>query len=233
MESRNTQIANELLINLLSNYNETQIRIFLATINKAVTKHYAITTELNRDDIYNYDSLEVDISLEFYRQYIKGIYKESNYRDIIKGINIPITLKDGNKERTINIIDEIIYNKETKVFTVKFDEEYFEYVIILSKSDYTVIDLEEVKLLSGKYEIGVYLCYWQFITKGIRLFTIDTCRNFFDYDSDNNRELMRFIRNAVDKVNKKLGYKINVETEIKNRKTTNINLVFPKGKKKV
>ncbi|GAA0115278.1 RepB family plasmid replication initiator protein [Clostridium senegalense] len=233
MEKRNTQLYNGILLNLLSSYSETQIRIFLATINKVVTKHYKITNEENREDIYSYDSLTVEIPLEFYKENIKSKYGEVAYKEIIKGINIPIKITDGNITRNINIIDEIIYDESTRNITVIFDEKYFEYVILLSNSNYTVIDLEEIKKLSGKYEIGIYLCYWQFVTKGIRKFNIESVRNFFDYNAKSDAELVRKIKIATDKVNNKFGYNIIIDTDTYRRKLSNVALVFPKGKRKV
>jgi plasmid replication initiation protein len=233
-ESRNTQIANEILMNLISTYKETQIKVFLATINKATTKHYAITEEENRDDIYNYDSLEVDIPLDFYKQYgLKGGYTIKQIRDIVKSINIPIEIMREGKVDYINVIDHIEYDFDLKMFTVYFKEEYFEYVILLRNSDYTVIDLAEIKKLESKYEMGLYLMYWQFITTGKRYFTIEGCKNYFGFCGHTNRVMMKYIRQALESIDDKLGYKIRVETETYNKVITNVNFSFKKGRKKV
>lgn len=232
-ESRNTQIANEILMNLITTYKETQIKVFLATINKATTKHYSIENDNPSANECGL-SLYVDIPLEFYKQYgFKGGYTIKQMREIVRSINIPIEIMENGKIDTINIIDHIEYDIYSKVFTVYFKEDYFEYVILLRDSDYTVIDLAEVKQLESKYEMGLYLMYWQFITTGKRYFTIEGCKNYFGYCGQTNRVMMKYIRQALENIDAKLGYKISVETETYNKLITNVNFSFKKGRKKV
>jgi hypothetical protein len=232
-EERKTQIANEILINLLMNYKERQIRVFLATLNKAATKYYAIekdNSEMNECG----ESLSVDITLDFYKKYGgKGNDSKEVWKELINSINIPIIIYNGNKKSAIYLIEQIDFYEDEEMFTVYFNDDFFEYVILLRESNYTIIDLEELNLLSGKYEIGVYLSYWQFVEQGKRIFTLEGCKNFFGYESDNTKEFMRSIRKAIKSVNNKLNYSIDAETQTKNKRITHINVVFPRGKRKV
>lgn len=235
---RNTQLANEILMELITTYRENQIRIFLATINKVLAQHYAIKRDTESEDdmdtLENYSTLEVDIPLDFYKEYgAKGEYTIKKWKEIIKSIMIPIVIKENGTYKAINIIDEIEYDYNSKNFHVVFDEKYFEYVLLLEDKGYTIIDLEEIKKLDGKYEIGIYLAMWQFIEKGKRMFTIEGCKNYFDYSGNETKELMRQLRKSVENVNNKMGYKINVNTVVYNKAITNINLEFPKGRRKI
>ncbi|WP_346962381.1 hypothetical protein, partial [Clostridium sp.] len=95
------------------------------------------------------------------------------------------------------------------------------------------IDLEEIRKLKGKYEIGLYLAMWQFIDKGERIFSIDGCKRYFDYKGKTNKELMRNIRNATENINRKMNYKIKIDTTVRNREIVNVSVKFPKRRKKV
>ena len=232
-EERKTQIANEILINLLMNYKERQIRVFLATLNKAATKYYAIEKE-NSEMNECGESLSVDITLEFYKKYGgKGNNSKEVWKELINSINIPIIIYNGNKKSAIYLIEQIDYYEDEEMFTVYFNDDYFEYVILLRDNNYTIIDLEELNLLSGKYEMGIYLSYWQFVEQGKRIFTLDSCIGFFAYESDSVKEFTRSLRKAIKSVNEKLNYNMGIETQTKNKKITHINFVFPKGKRKV
>lgn len=231
-DERKTQLANEILTNMLINYKEQQLRIFLATLNKATTKYYAIERD-NSDYNQCGEYLEVEIPLSFYKQYGgKGKYTKESWEQIVKGINIPINIKKDNIKSTINLISRIDFYIEEEKFLITFNEDYFEYVILLRDNNYTIIDLEELNKLSGKYEIGLYLAYWQFVEQGKRLFTTEGCKTFFSYKGEKLKEFTRALRKAIDSINEKLGYSINLETQISNKKITHINFTFKRGKKK-
>ena len=231
-EERKTQIANEILTNLLMNYKERQLRIFLATLNKAATKYYAIENDNSAINECG-ESLSVNITLDFYKKYGgKANNSKDTWKELINSINIPITIYKENKTSAIYLIEQIDYYEDEEMFTIYFNDEYFEYIILLRESNYTIVDLEELNQLSGKYEIGIYLAYWQFIEQGKRIFNIESCKKFFNYESNSIKEFTRALRKATDSVNKKLNYKISIETETKKKNITYINFVYPKGKRK-
>ncbi|MEG1256626.1 hypothetical protein [Clostridium sp.] len=236
--SRNTQLANEILMELITTYKENQIRIFLATINKALVQHYAIKRDTDSEDdidtMESYCTLEVDIPLGFYKEYgARKNYTRQEWNELIRSIMLPITIKEEGRERIINLIDEIDFDYETNNFHILFDENYFEYVLLFRESSYTVIDLGEIKQLSGKFEIGLYLAMWQFIQTGKRLFTTDSCKRYFNCRAFENKTLMKELRKAVKNINAKMGYKIELSTIINNKTITNIMLEFHIGKRKV
>jgi len=231
-EERKTQLANEILTNMLMNYKEQQLRIFLATLNKATTKYYAIYGEQEVDN-FKGEVLEVEIPLSFYKEYGgKGKYTKDSWEEVVKGINIPIQINEGNINSTINLIKRIDFYIQEEKFLITFDENYFEFVILLRNSNYTIIDLEELKQLSGKYEIGLYLAYWQFVEQGKRMFTTDGCEKFFSFQGDQTKEFTRALRKSIQSIHNKLGYQIEMKTQVKNKKITHIHFVFPKGKRK-
>lgn len=231
-EERKTQLANEILTNMLMSYKEQQLRIFLATLNKATTKYYAIDRD-GEIDKFKGEVLEVEIPLSFYKEYGgKGKYTKDSWEEIVKGINIPIQINEGNIKSTINLIKRIDFYVEEEKFLITFDENYFEFVILLRDSNYTIIDLEELNLLSGKYEIGLYLAYWQFVEQGKRIFTADGCEKFFSFQGEQMKEFTRALRKSINSIHKKLGYQIEMKTQVKNKKITHINFIFPKGKRK-
>lgn len=232
IEERKTQLANEILTNMLMNYKEQQLRIFLATLNKAATKYYAIERD-NASANEMGESLTVNIPLEFYKQYGgKGRYTKDSWEEIVKGINIPLQINNENIKSTINLISRIDFYYDEEYFEITFNEDYFEYVILLRDNNYTIIDLEELNLLSGKYEIGIYLAYWQFIEQGIRVFTLERCKKFFSFNGEQTKEFTRALKKALDSIHKKLGYNITMQNQIKNKKITHINFIFPRGKRK-
>ncbi|GEM_PF-3762841 len=239
MESkeRNTQLANEILMELINTYEENQIRVFLATINKVLTKHYAITRDAREEDenaIENYCTLEVEIPLSFYKEYgAKGEYSIEKWKDIVEAIMVKIRIKEEGKIKTLNLISSIEFDYETNIFYILFNQDNFEYVLLLRDRNYTVIDLEEIRKLKGKYEIGLYLAMWQFIDKGERVFSIDGCKRYFDYKGKTNKEFMRNIRKATENINRKMNYKIKIDTVVKNREIINVSVKFPKRRKKV
>ena len=235
---RNTQLANEILMGLFNTYKENQIRVFLATINRVTTQHYAIMKSKESDDIENtmetYNTLEAEISLDFYKEYSgKSKYSNKEIQELVKSIMIPVFIQEENSLISINLIKQIEFDYERKNFIITFNEEYYDYILLIRDSNYTVIDIEEIKKLKGKYEIGLYLTMWQFISKGKRIFTIDGCKRYFNSLNYDNRAFVKTLKSAAKSLNDRMGYDIKISTVITDKKISGIILNYKPRSRKV
>lgn len=214
---RLTKVNNDVLKNIFSNFNVNQIKIFLILLNKAITLHYASSDERIQENVL--DFLEIDIPISFINKYKgnKHLTKKEIF-DIFESLNILFKFESSNGDIiAFPIIDTMyFYNSQNKI-SVTLREEALEYLILVS-SNYTCLDLNFVKDLKGKYELGLYMLISMY--KGLsnkkKFFSIEDLKYFFNVFGSNN-DLLKYIRKAQSSLNSKgLIFEL---TPIKNGRT--------------
>lgn len=213
---RKTKVSNEILRNMFINYDVMQIKFFLMLINKAVSSHWAKTTEDNRDDIIDYDSTVIYLPIDFIKKYKgKKHLTKSEISEIMYSLHIVFKLKDKQGHiRTLSTVDEIVFEHENNRFVIDLNENAMDYLVLIA-DNYSCLDLNFLKDLKGKYEIGVYMifCMFKNITNKNKYFTIDELKEFFNVNGSAN-DILKYINRAIGTLHLK-GLKINM-TPLKN-----------------
>lgn len=211
---RITKVNNLVLKNIFANYNVNQIRFFLMLVNKAVTLHYASSDERVQENIL--DCNEINIPISFINKYKGNKHLTKNeIFDIFESLNILFKIEEPNGDiLAFPIIDTMYFSNSENRILVTLREEAFEYLILVSRN-YTCLDLNFLKDLKGKYELGLYMLFTMY--KGLsnkkKFFTIEELKDFFNVAGSNN-DLLKYIRKAQSSLNKKgLNFEL---TPIKN-----------------
>lgn len=211
---RLTKVNNDVLKNVFSNYNVNQIKFFLILLNKAITLHYA-------DDTIQENTLDIDIPISFINKYKGNKHLTKNeIFDIFESLNILFKFENSNGDLVaFPIIDTMcFYNSENKI-SITLREEALDYLVLVSRN-YTCLDLNFVKDLKGKYEIGLYMLISMYsgLTNKKKFFSIEELKDFFNVFGSNN-DLLKYIRKAqISLINKGFNFQL---IPIKNGRTIN------------
>ena len=211
---RLTKVNNDVLKNVFSNYNVNQIKFFLILLNKAITLHYAY-------DTIQENTLDIDIPISFINKYKGNKHLTKNeIFDIFESLNILFKFENSNGDLVaFPIIDTMcFYNSENKI-SITLREEALDYLVLVSRN-YTCLDLNFVKDLKGKYEIGLYMLISMYsgLTNKKKFFSIEELKNFFNVFGSNN-DLLKYIRKAQSSlINKGFNFQL---IPIKNGRTIN------------
>lgn len=218
---RNTKIENEMLKNLIIDNNTVQIKLFMTILNKAISKHYS-----QGEYIEEVES-ELNLSMDFVKKY-KGESKLTTREimNFIKDINVKIRFYDEEIEenRVINVIREFQYNDYD--FIIKFDEEAIKYVVLVA-NNYTLIDLEILKHLKGKYEIGLYViqAMYKKLKHKKKIFELEEFKKFIGIKEKKITQITDGIDKAISKL-EKLGINVDYELYKRGRKISDITFMF-------
>lgn len=220
---RETKISNEILKNLLLDNSTTQIKLFLMILNKAISKHYAVIKNNYNDEINEIDR-EVNLSMEFINKY-KGS-KRLTTREIfefMKELDVKIRFEEeGEKTRIVNVLSSIKYDNSE--FIIKFNNDAIQYLILIA-NNYSIIDLEILKNLTGKYEIGLYAmnCMYSSLKSKSKIYTIEDFKKFIGVNVKKNNDMTRRIDKAILKLKNE---DINLEYEVKTKSRKMSHLIF-------
>lgn len=243
-KERLTKISNYTMTRILQSYNEMQLKFFFLVLNKAISGHYA-----KAKDGENYrNNVLGDLCFEIPTSFIKEYSSKSlcpekvskahpNSMDKIFKELCTIGLEfniDGNKEY-IPVFKKTIYDSYRSSFIVVLNEYAAEYLIMIDK-DYSKVDLEILKQLHGKYEIGTYFIYCrykEFRKNSNQAMDIQTLSNIMNNTLE-NRVMINQIKKAAIKINKILNKNnktndkdyISPEPTKYNRRITGINFKF-------
>ncbi|MGG5463454.1 replication initiation protein [Clostridium sp. B9] len=216
---RLTKVNNDVLKNVFSNYNVNQIKFFLILLNKAITLHYASSDERVQENVL--DCLEIDIPISFINKYKGNKHLTKNeIFDIFESLNILFKFENSNGDLVaFPIIDTMcFYNSENKI-SITLREEALDYLVLVSRN-YTCLDLNFVKDLKGKYEIGLYMLISMYsgLSNKKKFFNIEELKDFFNVFGSNN-DLLKYIRKAQSSlINKGFNFQL---IPIKNGRTIN------------
>ena len=219
---RETKISNEILKNLLLDNNTIQIKLFLMILNKAISKHYAVMKN-NYGEVDEIDR-EVTLSMEFINKY-KGS-KRLTTRELLEFMNeIDVRIRfeeKGEKIRVVNVLSSVEFDDYE--FTIKFNKDAIKYLILIA-NNYSVIDLEILKNLTGKYEIGLYVmdCMYNNLKSRTRIFAIDDFKKFIGINVKKNNDMTRRIDKAILKLKDE---NINLSYSVKKTGNKISHLVF-------
>ena len=225
MEERKTKIESELLKNLILDNNTTKIKLFMIILNKSISKYYGqpeYSREIER---------ELSLPMSFVNKY-KGASKLTTKEivEFIKEINISIRFYDDDieKERSINVIEECAFDEY--VFNIIFNETAIEYMLMISEK-YTIIDLEVLKELTGKYEIGLYAmyCMYKNLKHKSKIYKVPELKKFLGVRPKKNSDLIASLNNAISKLDN-LGIEIGYSTQKERNKIIGITFTFKKIK---
>ncbi|MGL4453803.1 MAG: replication initiation protein [Sarcina sp.] len=220
-----TKISNQIIFNLLKDYSVVEIKILTTIINRFISNYKKMENE-NFADYELEDLLELGITKEYFDSY-RGRKKLSvkEVDKILKLIaSMGLSIKDDYTYTQINIISKIEYNERYESFRITFNEEAIEYLILIQEN-FTLVDLNVVKDLSGKYELGIYLLTTMYKGTGIVFKHVDWMKDFFGTNA-NSGDLKRSLESAINKLNKKYDYNINLEFETKRKRIEKIILRF-------
>lgn len=225
---RKTKVSNEILKNLFINYDALQIKFFLMILNKAVSSHWAKTTENNRDDIINYDSTLIYLPLDFIKKY-KGRkhLTKSEISNIMFSLHIVFKLYDDNGHlKTLSTVNQITFENENNRFLISLNENAMDYLVLIS-DNYSCLDLNFLKELKSKYEIGLYIifCMYKNLSKNkSKYFTIDELKSFFNVKGSAN-DLLKYVSKSISKLSIK-GLNITLTPIKRGRKIETIIFTF-------
>lgn len=220
-----TKISNQIIFNLLKDYSVVEIKILTTIINRFISNYKKMENE-NFADYELEDLLELGITKDYFDSY-RG-RKRLSVKEVDKILKLiasmGLSIKDDYTYTQINIISKIEYNERYESFKITFNEEAIEYLILIQEN-FTLVDLNVVKDLSGKYELGIYLLTTMYKSTGIVFKHIDWMKDFFG-TSANSGDLKRSLESAVKKLNKNYDYNINLEFETKRKRIEKIILRF-------
>lgn len=220
-----TKISNQIIFNLLKDYSLVEVKILTTIINRFISNYKKMENE-NFADYELEDLLELGITKHYFDEY-RGRSKLSTkeIERILRGISsMGLSIKDDYTYTQINIISKIEYNERYESFRITFNEEAIEYLILIQEN-FTLVDLNIVKDLSGKYELGIYLLTTMYKGTGVVFKHIDWMKDFFGTNA-NSGDLKRSLESSINKLNKKYDYNINLEFETKRKRIEKIILRF-------
>lgn len=230
IEERKTKVSNDILNNLFKYYNETQVKMFLIIVNKAISSYYAKRTIYDNEiDIYTEEDKEIIVPLEFIRRY-KG-KKHMTYDEIeelmlrLSEIRLKFINSEGKSE-TLTTIRKSILEDDKDRYVVYLDDEAMEYLVLVV-NNYSCIDLEIVKSLRGKYEMALYViyCMYNSINHKSKIYSVDDYIELINSNDTSARNILRKTKIAIEKLNKK-GININVEPIKRRNRITEIKFIF-------
>lgn len=223
MNKRETKLDNEIIFNLFKEYSVMDIKFLISIINRLLTKHKALQNENSEEKI---EVLELGISLDFFRNYKgKKNLTLKEILEIIKKINsYGILIYEDNTYKRINIIKETEYNEKYKSVKIHFNDSALEYLIYV-RDNFTLIDLNEIKDLNSKYEMGLYLLIRMFRKTGVILKTIPDLKKYFAMECE-NKILFNNLRIAALKLENKFGFKIKFEYKKVGKKIDRVIINF-------
>lgn len=211
---RKTKVSNQILKRLLVRYDLVHIRIFLAVLNKAISKSYSMMKNnyITEDDINEYGAEDINITMADIKKMHskKNLTKKEieNFMENMASIKLTYNDKIGVKNiiRTVLPFSSIEYCEEEQQFTFSLNEKEIE-LLILIKDKYTILDLNDVMALKSKYEFAVYVWFNMYKTfKTIEL-DMQEIKEFLNSSGSNN-DILKYIRKAIDNINIKLNYNI-------------------------
>lgn len=244
-KERLTKISNYTMERMLNYYNDLQIKFFFLVLNKAISGHYARASDgENYRNIISSDDRVLEIPTSFIKEYgSSNMYPEktnnkhpnsmSNVLRELATLNLEFII-DGNKT-IMPVLKKAMYIEERASFIITINDCIAEYLILID-SDYSKVDLEVLKLLHGKYEIGMYFIYCKYnkFRKGKKqAFNINTISDMINCKIDNG-VMMGKIRKAIKKLNDILNKNNNtenidymkIETAKYNNKITGMSIEF-------
>ncbi len=221
---RQTKISNQILYNLFKRYSVKDIRIFTAIINRLLSKHKA----MKKNGADEKDFLSIGISLKFFNEY-KG-KKHLSVIDILEIIeNIGtfgiLTYENGVYKR-ITVINQVEYDERYKSFKIYFNENAIEYLIMI-ENKFTLLDLNIIKKLKSKYELGLYILIQMYKDTGIVIKNINGLKDYFNTGGSTN-DLMKYLKVAALKLNSNYDYKIKFDYEKVGKRIDLVKIKFKK-----
>ncbi len=229
-EERKTKVSNDILNNLFKYYNETQVKMFLLIVNKAISSYYAKRKEYDLEtDIYTEEDKEIIVSLDFIREY-KG-NKHMTYYEIESVVhslmNIVLIFKDNqDNTRMITAISDAILEDDKNRFIIRLNDKSIEYLVLVSEN-YSCVDIEIVKTLRGKYEIALYViyCMYHTIKHKSKIYSLQDYTVYVNSKKTTTSNVMLKTNKAIEKLNQK-GISINVEPIKRKNKISQLKFTF-------
>lgn len=225
-KERMTKFDNQILFNLISDYNVIEIRILTLLTNRLITQYKKLENENKIEDYDLEDLLTVAISLDFFNKY-KGskVLSIKNIMDIVDNISkVGVRASNEEIETKQMLVNRIEYNKRFKSFKITFNKEAMNYLILIH-NNFTLVDLEIVSKIKTKYELGLYILTQRYRTTGILDISIEDLKSFYNVNGRTN-DLLKYLRKALDKLNKEYNFNMVLETHGKGKRIDKIIIKF-------
>lgn len=211
---RKTKISNQILFNILNDYNVVEVKILTMLINRLVINHHLKT----KDDPEVFDAEDI-LNLTISKDYIdklkgKKRLSSSEIHTILTTIaSLGVSIVEDEKYTKINLIKRITYDKTYHLFEIEFNEDCIDYVLLV-KNNFSLVDLNIVSKLNSKYELGLYLITSIYKDTKKAIHPINWYKDFFGTEVSNG-EFKRLLESNIKKMNSK--YKLNIEAEFNKR----------------
>lgn len=206
-------IHNSILKGIMINRTDRQIKIFVAILNRAFLEYSKNQT----------GELKIKVPVKFFRSVIKSNNKIKEFTEDIESLRKPSYVY--NEDKYINIIEEL--EEKDAEYTMSFSIESLDYITIKQQSNYTIIRLDTLKDLRGKYEIGLYIIYC--MHKGLKQkskhYTIDELKQFLNVVGGATKDTVKYVDKAKEKLQWR-GLKIDYEISKRGNKIKDIIFKF-------
>lgn len=207
-------IHNSIIKGMIKNRTDNQIKIFAAILNRAFLEYSKNQTK----------ELIIKVPLNFFRGVIKSNNKIKEFTNDIESLKNPSYL--FNEGKCINIIDKVEENDSE--YVIYFNDESLEYITIKQQSNYTIIRLDILKELRGKYEIGLYIiyCMYRGLKQKSKNYSIEELQDFLNVPrGGQTRDTLRYVNNAKVKLIS-MGMKVDFEVKKRGKKITDVMFKF-------
>ena len=216
---------------------ELQMKNLLASKSKDDTIFYRDLEYANeyQSDYYDYNKISIPISV-FNEYGFKKHLTNNEKIDIIRKIaSIQFIFPTKKKFKCYNFVKKAEYDVDTEIVNVTFNEELL--FLVLPDNDYSYLSNRDLLELDGKWEVGIYLKYRQFIEKGVIYLGIDGIKEYFKlYEKYKAKTIHQKLEKAINSLNDKLGLQLKLialKQSNDNHSITEFIISFPKQTKKI
>ena len=196
-----------------SELSEKEFKLFCYIVSEIQVRH-ELASKSDRD-VYHLEGKEKEIDdvnvveilvnkkfPEIYKSYltIKEVEK------VVAGVqSMVISITKENEIIFVNPFEAKI-SFEPLTVTIKVKEEIVDYIIYL-KNNWLAIYTDELKELTGKFMIGLYLKYRQYENTGFIRMKIDDAKKYFECESYETKMFVNRLKTYIEKFNAKFKEK--------------------------
>ena len=219
-----------------SELNEKEFKLFCYIVSEIQLRH-ELASKSDRDVYYlegeekeidDVNVVEIPVNKKFPEIY-KSYITIKEVKKIVAGVqSMVISITKENKIIFVNPFEAKI-SLEPLTVTVKVKEEIVDYIVYL-KNNWLAIYTDELKELTGKFMIGLYIKYKQFENSGFIRMKIDDAKKYFECESYETKMFVNRLKTYTEKFNTKFKEK-GVQLELmaeRNESTRKVTHIFIK-----
>lgn len=230
------RVTKETITENYSKLNEKEVKLFCYIVSELQVE--LMLADKSERDVYYLEGQEKEIDdigiIKIpINQKFSEIYKShltlTEVKSLVAGVqSMVIAITDENRTRFINPFKcEILYKPLSLVVSV--DKLAIDYIVYL-KNNWLTIYNDELKELTGKFMIGLYIKYKEFERTGFIRMKIEDAKKYFDCGGYETKVFVSRLKIYVQKFNAKFEEK-NIKLELileKNESTRKITHIMIK-----